>query len=152
MVANDQFREDLLYRINTVEIMVPPLRDRIEDIPLLLNHFLTIYNRKYNKYIAVAPDVVKRLKKHHWPGNIREFQHAVERAVILCNEGHITIKDFHFPDQRVKAVETTTNLTELERKTIAEAIRKNNGNMSKAAKELGLGRTTLYRKIEKYGL
>lgn len=152
MVANDQFREDLLYRINTVEITIPPLRERKEDISLLLNHFLSIYNRKYNKSIAIAPDVVKMLKKYHWPGNIREFQHAVERAVILCSEGQITIKDFQFPDQRIKAVDTTTNLTELERKTIAEAIRRNNGNMSKAAKELGLGRTTLYRKIEKYGL
>lgn len=152
MVANEHFREDLLYRINTVEITVPPLRERNEDIPLLLDHFLAIYNRKYNKSLTIAADVVKMLKKYHWPGNVREFQHAVERAIILCSDEQITTKDFHFPDQRVKAVDTTTNLTELERKTIAEAIRKNNGNMSKAAKELGLGRTTLYRKIEKYGL
>lgn len=152
MVANDQFREDLLYRINTVEITVPPLRERSEDISLLLDHFLSIYNRKYNKDLTAAPDVVKMLTKYHWPGNIREFQHAIERAVILCSDQQITTRDFHFPDQRAKAVDTTTNLSELERKTIAEAIKKNNGNMSKAAKELGLGRTTLYRKIEKYGL
>ncbi len=152
MVANDQFREDLLYRINTVEITLPPLRERVEDIPLLLHHFLEIYNRKYKKTLEAGPDIIRILRKYHWPGNIREFQHAIERAVILCGEKHITAIDFHFPDQRVKAGEPITNLTEIERKAISEAIRKNKGNMSKAARELGLGRTTLYRKIEKYGL
>jgi DNA-binding NtrC family response regulator len=152
MVANEQFREDLLYRINTVEITLPSLRQRTEDIPLLLDHFLSVYSRKYKKSLSIGTGVVKMLTKYSWPGNIREFQHAVERAVILCSDKQITNKDFHFQDHQVIPLDAITNLTELERKTIADAIKKNNGNMSKAAKELGLGRTTLYRKIEKYGL
>ena len=152
MVASGQFREDLLYRINTVEIILPPLRERRDDIPLLLNHFIDIYNRKYKKSITAGPDAVKLLAKYHWPGNVREFQHAVERAVILSDGDQLDAKDFQFPNQYNKPKDAITNLSEVERQTIAEALRKNNGNMSKAAKELGLGRTTLYRKIEKYGL
>ncbi|MEQ8424846.1 MAG: helix-turn-helix domain-containing protein, partial [Cyclobacteriaceae bacterium] len=111
-----------------------------------------VNNRKYGKSLEVDKGLVAQLKNYHWPGNIREFQHAVERAVILCEEKRLSTKDFQFPDQRVVSQESTTNLNEVERKTIAEAIRKHGGNMSKAAKALGLGRTTLYRKIEKYGL
>ncbi|HCM77376.1 MAG TPA: sigma-54-dependent Fis family transcriptional regulator [Cytophagales bacterium] len=151
-VAEELFREDLLYRFNTVEITIPPLRDRRDDIPLLLNHYVSIYNRKYNKSLEVANEVKELLEKYHWPGNIREFQHAVERAIILCEHGQLTSRDFQLSDKPSLQQETLTNLSEVERKAIAEAIRKNKGNLSKAAKDLGLGRTTLYRKIEKYGL
>lgn len=152
LVAEQEFREDLLYRINTVEITIPPLRERLDDIPLLLNHFCSIYNKKYNKTLNVDSDVIQTLENYNWPGNVREFQHAVERAVILCESKNITARDFQFPDQRNRGPENSTNLNEVERKAIADAIRKNKGNLSKAARELGLGRTTLYRKIEKYGL
>ena len=152
LIGEEMFREDLLYRINTVEITLPPLRNRIEDIPLLLDHFMSIYNRKYSKSLGIAKDVTQALKRYHWPGNIREFQHAVERAVILCDGKHISSLNFQFPNQNIRTEANFTNLNDMERKTISEALRKNNGNLSKAAKELGLGRTTLYRKIEKYGL
>ena len=153
MVDQELFREDLLYRINTVEITLPPLRERKDDIPLLLDHFLSIYNRKYNKITKVNNEIIPIMKNYPWPGNIREFQHAVERAVILSETTHITAKDFQFRSNKDDhTVESLTNLHDVEKKAIAEAIRKNRGNLSKAAKELGLGRTTLYRKIEKYGL
>ncbi len=152
LVAEQEFREDLLYRINTVEITIPPLRERLDDIPLLLNHFCSIYNKKYNKSLNVDSGVIQTLENYNWPGNVREFQHAVERAVILCESKNITVRDFQFPDKRSMDLENSTNLNEVERKAIADAIRKNKGNLSKAARELGLGRTTLYRKIEKYGL
>ncbi|MEQ9415660.1 MAG: sigma-54 dependent transcriptional regulator, partial [Cyclobacteriaceae bacterium] len=152
LVEEGVFREDLLYRINTVEITVPPLRERLDDIPLLLDHFCSMYNNKYNKSLSVHPEVVKTMERYFWPGNVREFQHAVERAVILCEGESITSQDFQFPGQRGVSIESLTNLNDVERKAIEESIRKNKGNLSKAAKELGLGRTTLYRKIEKYGL
>lgn len=152
LVAEESFREDLLYRINTVEITIPPLRERTDDIPLLLDHFCSIYKRKYNKSLGIDSEVIQTLKNYNWPGNVREFQHAVERAVILCENDNITNLDFQFPGQHSISTENLTKLHDVERKAIAEAIRKNKGNLSKAAKELGLGRTTLYRKIEKYGL
>lgn len=151
LIQEEEFREDLLYRINTVEITVPPLRERTQDIPLLLKHFCAMYNRKYNKSLGVASGVIQTLENYSWPGNVREFQHAVERAIILCEGKNISSHDFQFPGQR-SISENLTNLHDVERKAIADTIRKNKGNLSKAAKELGLGRTTLYRKIEKYGL
>ncbi|MBX2942531.1 MAG: sigma-54-dependent Fis family transcriptional regulator [Cyclobacteriaceae bacterium] len=152
LVAQEEFREDLLYRINTVEIIVPPLRERLDDIPLLLNHFCSIYNKRYSKSLGIDPRLIQILESYAWPGNIREFQHAVERAVILCEGKNITAMDFQFPDQRRVDFSNLTNLSDVERKAIEDTIHKNKGNLSKAAKELGLGRTTLYRKIEKYGL
>jgi DNA-binding NtrC family response regulator len=152
LLEEGEFREDLLYRINTVEITIPPLRERLEDIPLLLDYFCSLYNKKYNKSIGIHPEVIEILSRYTWPGNVREFQHAVERAVILCEGESLTSQDFYFPGQRREATENLTNLHDVERKTIADTIKKNKGNLSKAAKELGLGRTTLYRKIEKYGL
>lgn len=152
LIDEEIFREDLLYRINTVEITLPPLRDRPEDIPLLLTHFLDMYNRKYGKSIGADKELVEELSYYNWPGNIREFQHAVERAVILCEGKNLTRADFPFFASDNQEIGNLTNLSEVERKAILEAIKKNKGNLSKAAKELGLGRTTLYRKIEKYGL
>jgi len=152
LVTKELFREDLLYRINTVEINLPPLRDRVGDIQLLLDHFLSVYNRKYHKSLGIHKELLTSLNSCHWPGNIRELQHAVERAVILCEGDSISTRDFQFPGQRTVSPTNLTNLSDVERRAIEEAIRKNEGNLSKAAKELGLGRTTLYRKIEKYGL
>ncbi len=156
MVKENKFRQDLLYRINTVEISVPPLRDRIDDIPLLVEHFLEEYCKKYklsNKRVNAS--TLKRLEKHHWPGNIRELQHAVERAVIMSDSNILQPHDFFLSqnDDSGDGTEPETyNLEETERMLIRKVIDKHGGNISKAAKELGLTRASLYRRIEKYGL
>ena len=156
MVKENKFRQDLLYRINTVEIPVPPLRDRIEDIPLLVEHFLQVYCKKYklsNKRVNAS--TLKRLEKHHWPGNIRELQHAVERAVIMSDANILQPHDFFLSQNEDNSNGNefeTYNLEETERMLIRKVIDKYGGNISKAAKELGLTRASLYRRIEKYGL
>ena len=153
-VRSGHFREDLLYRINTVVITLPSLRDRTEDIPLLADHFLKIYTSRYHKgEKSISQDAIRYLQKYTWPGNIRELQHAVERAVILSEHTTLQKSDFALSATAdvVPGVEAF-NLDEVERKTILAAIQKYNGNLSKVAKELGVGRTTLYRKMEKYGL
>ncbi len=156
MVKENKFRQDLLYRINTVEISVPPLRDRIEDIPALVEHFLQIYSKKYklpNKRVNAS--TLKRLEKHHWPGNIRELQHSVERAVIMSESNILQPHDFflsQMDDGDNGNLPETFNLEETERLLIRKVIDKHGGNISKAAKELGLTRASLYRRIEKYGL
>ena len=100
MVKENKFRQDLLYRINTIEIDLPPLRDRFEDIPLLANHFLQLYNTKYSKAVSkLSEAAMSRLQKHHWPGNIRELQHALERAVIMSNSQVLQPEDFNFSSQ-----------------------------------------------------
>jgi DNA-binding NtrC family response regulator len=155
MVQENTFRQDLLYRINTVEIRVPALRERTEDIPLLLTHFLSQYARKYKKpALKVEAPVITRLKKYAWPGNIRELQHAVERAVILSNDPVIQSADVflgqvHLP--RPKPAKTLS-LDEVERQYLTELISKNGGNLSRVAKELGMTRPALYRRIHKHGL
>ncbi len=157
MVNESKFRQDLLYRINTVEINIPPLREREEDINMLLDHFLNIYCQKYKiAQKRVSPAALKRLEKHPWPGNIRELQHAVERAVIM-SESNILQPDDFFLSKSDEAVDETIktsnlNLEETEKMLIRKVIDKHGGNISKAAKELGLTRASLYRRIEKYGL
>ncbi len=157
MVDEGKFRQDLLYRINTVEINLPPLRERVEDIPLLVNHFLEIYCKKYkmpNKRLHTH--TMKRLEKHHWPGNIRELQHAVERAVIMSDSNILQPNDFFLSQQQEKSnnklPESATNLEETEKMLVRKVIDKHGGNISKAAKELGITRASLYRRIEKYEL
>ncbi|MEP4533547.1 MAG: sigma-54 dependent transcriptional regulator [Cyclobacteriaceae bacterium] len=157
MVGENDFRQDLLYRINTVEIHLPPLRDREEDIPLLADHFLKMYNTKYRKTIKkIAPNTVKKLQKYSWPGNIRELQHAIERAIIMSDTDTLTPDDFFFlsqkPDSGNSVESDTFNLDEVERNIIQKAVNRHNGNISKAAKDLGLTRASLYRRLEKYGL
>ena len=157
MVASRDFRQDLLYRINTVEIHLPPLRDRLEDIPLLVAGFLETHGQKYDKPgIAVQPAAFEHLKNYDWPGNIRELQHAIERAVIMNESGALRPSDFplgvsepvagddiHFDDYNLQRVEKTV---------IRKAIEKHRGNISHAARELGLTRSALYRRLEKHGL
>ena len=157
MVKEGKFRQDLLYRINTVEVHVPPLRERLEDIPLLLDHFLGIYCKKYkmpNK--RVGEDTISRLKKHNWPGNIRELQHAVERAVIMSESHILQPQDFFLTsigEEKDDSLNLSNmNLEETEKMLIRKVVDKHGGNISKAAKELGLTRASLYRRIEKYGL
>ncbi|MDD5507720.1 MAG: sigma-54 dependent transcriptional regulator [Bacteroidales bacterium] len=157
MVNEGKFRQDLLYRINTVEIVIPPLRERVEDIPLLVDHFLEIYCKKYKIPLKrLNPMTLKRLEKHYWPGNIRELQHAVERAVIMSESGTLQPQDFFLSQmddtESQDIITPSTNLEETEKILIRKVVDKHGGNISKAAKELGLTRASLYRRIEKHGL
>ena len=157
MVNENKFRQDLLYRINTVEIHVPPLKERLEDIPFLVDHFLEIYCKKYKIPMKrVNEATMARLKKHHWPGNIRELQHAVERAVIMSDSTVLQPHDFFLAqseDEKPQELDTTNlNIRETEKILIRKVVDKHGGNISKAAKELGLTRASLYRRIEKYDL
>lgn len=157
MVEDGKFRQDLMYRINTVEIHIPPLRERVEDIPLLVNHFLDVYCKKYKIPMKrLHTSTLKRLEKHHWPGNIRELQHAVERAVIMGESNVLQPNDFFLSTQDKQENETVltpdTNLEATEKMLIRKVIDKHGGNISKAAKELGITRASLYRRIEKYEL
>ena len=157
MVNEERFRQDLLYRINTIEIHLPPLRERGEDILLLANHFMERYAKKYNKKIAnINSEAGNRLMQYGWPGNVRELQHAIERAIILCDSG--TLKPEHFSLNTVQSTpkkhtqSQPKTLAEIEKQAISEALIRCSGNVSKAATELGITRFALYRKMEKYEL
>lgn len=153
MVAQNRFRQDLLYRINTVEITLPPLRERHEDISLLVEHFLGMYRKKYNKHsLKLAPVTLKKLEKYEWPGNVRELQHSIERAVIMSEEESIQPSDFSFSLPENKESKKNLNLEEVEKSAIIKVMNKYSGNISHAAKELGLTRAALYRRIKKYGI
>lgn len=154
MVKDGTFRQDLLYRINTVEIKVPPLCDRIEDISLLAQHYLDYYARKYHKPVnTISTGAMDKLKRYPWPGNIRELQHSIERAVIMTDSPSLQESDFLFsrPVSSSSSSETL-NLDEVEKAAIVKALNLFSGNISKAADELGLTRASLYRRMEKYGL
>jgi two-component system, NtrC family, response regulator HydG len=156
MVKNKEFRQDLLYRINTVEISLPPLRERQEDIPKLIEHYLDYFASKYKRgSLKVNSAAMKKLKRYSWPGNIRELKHAVERAVIMCDKNVLQPSDFFFSTQD-NSLDSfafdSYNLDDVERAVVTKAIQKHSGNISHAAEELGLTRTSLYRRIEKYGL
>ncbi|MEX2232005.1 MAG: sigma-54 dependent transcriptional regulator [Cyclobacteriaceae bacterium] len=154
MVQEGTFRQDLLYRINTVEIHVPPLSDRVEDIPMLATHYLNYYAKKYHKPVnTIAPEAMDKLKRYAWPGNIRELQHAIERAVIMTDSASLQETDFLLSRSLTSGPPANTlNLDEVEKAAIAKALQMHNGNISKAADELGLTRASLYRRMEKYGL
>ena len=154
MVQEGTFRQDLLYRINTVEVRVPPLCERVEDIPLLAQHYLNHYAKKYHKSVKlITPEAMDRLKRYAWPGNIRELQHAIERAVIMTDSDTLQESDFLLSRSLSSgAANNTLNLDEVERSAIAKALQMHSGNISKAADELGLTRASLYRRMEKYGL
>ena len=151
-----QFRQDLLYRINTVEIEIPPLRHRPEDIGLLVNHYLEMYGKKYQKQLQpLRSQSIEALQGYSWPGNVRELQHAVERAVIMTNSTRLEASDLLVDARKRKtspAKAASLNMDEVEKRAIQEAIQKHQGNLSQAATELGLGRSTLYRKMKKYGI
>lgn len=154
MVEKNEFRQDLLYRVNTVELVIPPLRERVEDIPILIHHFLTKFGKKYNKSdLTISKEAMNELMDYQWPGNIRELEHAIERMVILSDSSHITSESVSFrqPGDDDTGLQTL-NLDEMERHLIDKAIRKHKGNISKAASDLGLTRAALYRRIEKHGI
>lgn len=150
------FRQDLLYRINTIEICLPPLRERGNDVFLLAEHFLRIYAEKYKKEInGFTHEAHQLLKQYSWPGNVRELQHAVERAVILSDNHHLQYDDFMLRITNPSPITQKTeqyNLEELEKETIQNVLRHCTGNMTQAAELLGITRTSLYRRLEKHGL
>jgi two-component system, NtrC family, response regulator HydG len=152
-----RFRKDLIYRINTVEIMVPPLRKREEDIVLLARHFARIYTNKYMKPSSdLDAKAIEKLKSYHYPGNVRELQYTIERAVIMADSDVLQAKDLIFsPIESGRAMPDEPQelkLSTIEKNAILKVIEKHNGNISKAAKELGLTRTALYRRLSKYDI
>jgi len=156
MVNRNEFRRDLLYRVNTVEIPLPPLRERHEDIPLLTEYYINIYCHKYKKTVPkVSAAAQKKLAAYHWPGNVRELQHAIERTVILSESNVLQPEDFFFSVREQESQDLAFdnfNLEEVEKAVICKVIEKYKGNVSQAAQELGLTRASLYRRMEKYGI
>jgi len=147
-----------LYRVNTIEIHLPPLRNRVDDIPLLVHYYLDRYARKYDKqHLTIGEQALRKLIHYSWPGIIRELQHAVERAVIMTESEKLqpydfilTSKDNH--EYHLNGNSNTLNLDVLEKSTIRKALKQYEGNISQAAEALGLTRPALYRRMEKYGL
>lgn len=152
-----RFRQDLLFRLNTIEIDLPPLRERRDDIPVLLEHYLSLYARKYDKPERELPaTVIEVLVRHDWPGNVRALRHAAERAVIMADGTRYRLDDFPLPARSEAAALSVAgdslNLDQLERRMIEHALRMHHFNVSLAASELGLSRGALYRRMEKHGL
>jgi len=155
MVSKNLFREDLYYRINTIVIEIPPLRDRGEDIVLLAEHFLREYAGKYEKfYLKFSSKTLDKLMKYNWPGNVRELRHTIEKAVILCDSDVLTPDDFIVAQltQLTNHREKPSTFAEVEKRALQIALNNNNGSVLKASKELGLARQTMYNKMQKYNL
>ena len=154
LVEAGRFRQDLLYRINTVELRIPPLRERGDDIHLLASYFLERFSRKYGKDIrSVSREAKEKLARYSWPGNVRELEHAIERAVILCEGRSLGPEHFALhPQAPTKEEQRTLNLSQLEREAIERAVKLSGGNLTRAAEALGISRFALYRKMEKLGL
>jgi DNA-binding NtrC family response regulator len=165
-VAEGHFRQDLLFRINTVEIRLPPLRARVDDIPLLAAHYLTYYGQKYKRQLTIRDADMAKLCQYHWPGNVRELAHAIERAVILSDGAHLDIQQvialqpsppcdnsaFSISASSELVGYDTFDLEVLEQRAVRAALKHFQGNVSHAAKALGLTRGAMYRRLEKYGL
>lgn len=153
-VSRGDFREDLLYRLNTVEVSLPPLRDRHEDIPLFASHFLDLQAARYGRPgMTFAPETSRALLSHPWPGNVRELEHAVERAVLMSPGLEISVEDLGLrgrPERKTPWEEL--KLSEMERMLIERAMDHHDGNVSRAAKRLGLSRSALYRRLERYDI
>lgn len=153
MVADSNFREDLLYRLNTIQIEIPPLRDRGEDIELLATHFLKIYEKKYHKNgLRISSEAINKLMNYSWPGNIRELQHTIEKAVILGDDEILTSDDFIFKSYSKLIDDEPKSIEEMEKRMIESAMEKFDGNHSAAANQLGITRQTLYNKLKRYGI
>lgn len=154
LVKEGKFREDLYYRLKVISIKVPALRERKEDIPYLINHFIEIFSSTYNKKIkGVSPDAIKILLDYNYPGNIRELENIIERAVILSENGYITEKELPM-EVLTKNIEDSNSIEKLfqEKDRILDALKKANGNKSLAAKLLGIDRVTLWRKMRRYNI
>jgi len=163
-IRNREFREDLYYRLNVVPIQLPPLRERLDDVPLLVRHFLAAASRKFDREIAgVPPAVMERLQRHHWPGNVRELENCIERMVVLARSTDLSVEDvppqvggagdvgegsseaFELPAEGLQ-------LSELERDLILQALRRSRGSLGPAARLLGISYKTLQYRVRKFGL
>ena len=158
-VADGKFRQDLLFRINTVEITIPPIRQRQEDIVDFVTLYLNMFREKYHKsHLKISKEAMKMLQSHNWPGNVREIQHTIERGVIMADDHEIEPTDFNLSISTVSQAASsgteydTMNLQDIEKMLVQKALDKYEGNISKAAKELGLTRAALYRRLEKFNL
>jgi DNA-binding NtrC family response regulator len=154
-VAAGRFREDLLYRLNTVEIQLPPLRDRREDVPALAAHFLRRQAARYRSAVAeLAPAALQALLDHDWPGNVRELEHVIERAVLLAQGGVVQADDLNLRRRRPDGASPLEGMTleEVERLLVEKALVRHAGNVTEAAKTLGLSRSAFYRRMQQYGL
>lgn len=153
MVNEGSFRQDLLYRLNTVEIFVPPLRDRKDDVPLLTDHYFTLFSIRYKKQgVTISSGVIEKLINYNWPGNVRELQHAVERAVILNDNNVITDSELFIQKQEQGSVLSSKTIHDMEKNFILHSLKENGGNVTQTAKVIGLTRTALYRRLHKYGI
>lgn len=154
MVEKAEFRQDLLFRINTIHINIPPLRNRKEDIIPLAEMFLKRYSEKYKKdNVIISAAAEEKMLSHRWDGNIRELQHTIEKAVIMCDDNVINPEHLGlYQSVSSSSYDDGSTLEDVERRTIAEAINSNNGNLSLVAQKLGITRQTLYNKIKRYGL
>lgn len=151
MVSHSLFREDLYYRINTIQLEIPPLRNRREDIPAFADFFLKKYRAQYGRpELVFHPLALEKLQTYHWPGNIRELQHAIEKAVILAEKQTIRIADLSIRPLKTSVYSESPNLGDLERQAIETAIRQNDGNLTAAAEQLGITRQTLYNKLKRF--
>jgi DNA-binding NtrC family response regulator len=153
MVKEGRFREDLLYRINTIMIEVPPLRDRVDDIPILANYFLRVHGDRYGRSgLKISTHALEKLANYSWPGNVRELQHSIEKAVIMSDSPILKPSDFSFHSVSKSSGNYEMTLAEMEKKAIFESVNRHNGNMSIVAAKLGITRQTLYNKMRKYDL
>ncbi len=153
MVMEGKFREDLLYRINTIMIEVPPLRDRVDDIPILANYFLKVNSERYGKgSMKINTHALEKLANHDWPGNVRELQHSIEKAVIMCESNVLKASDFVFNSHSSRVLNSEMTLEEMEKKMILDSLKRYSRNISAIADKLGITRQTLYNKMKKYNL
>src|ERR1700694_1627661 len=152
--AEGRFRSDLLFRLNTVELHIPPLRERREDIPLLASHFLKMYGERYRKQVSgFETAAMQRMLDHPWPGNVRELDHSIERAVLMSTLSKIQVSDLGLESDKAGSVKIEEmSLEDVELLLIKKALARHTGNISHAAEALGLSRSALYRRMEKYGL
>jgi DNA-binding NtrC family response regulator len=152
MVEQGAFRRDLLYRLNTIELVIPPLRERVEDIPVLAGHFLAEACRKYGKTdLEISKRSMKQLQQYHWPGNVRELQNTLARAVILSEDKQVRFDQLGNLNGSASSG-ATLNIEENEKALIQKALLTNKGNVTRASADLGIDRNALYRRMKKYGL
>jgi transcriptional regulator with PAS, ATPase and Fis domain len=153
MVNEGRFREDLLYRMNTIMIEVPPLRDRVDDIPILANYFLRVNSEHYSRgHMKISIPALEKLSNHLWPGNVRELQHSIEKAVIMSESQVLKPSDFSFASVPRSITHAEMSLIDMEKKMISDCLKRYSNNMSVIAEKLGITRQTLYNKVKKYDL
>jgi DNA-binding NtrC family response regulator len=153
LVTSNEFRKDLLFRLNVIQIEIPPLRERVDDIPLLVDHFVGVFNRVFGKSITgVTPEALRYLERRNWVGNVRELRNCIERAVLLCTASFIDVGDLTQVSRQSGPEGPQQLLKEQEKNLILETLKKTRWNQKRAAAELGIGETTLWRKIKKFDL